>query len=286
MPAWYQGVAPVTITIECGSQAHRITWKRGRLRLDDHDVAAERALGALGGPVCPCLDLFDAWRSPADKRELLWAATAPITPPAGESLVDLRAMHDELVAKWTKGHAPRARAFRTYVRRRWQQSLVAIAPLPLRERLAAAMVVGALRRYDDAEGLAGELPRQIEARALPALAASVAAWSRATRRHGIVSECWTVAADEEPVVCGLVDDTGGWVGLGLPVRWLIDVWARDLALVDGCLVLRAAPRTSTVADVVAVRWERLGAADGVTPVVGNAIALRSDDRRWHLRWTT
>lgn len=58
--AWEQ--REVDARIECGGDDHRIAWRRGRLVLCDHDLRAEAALQALGGPRPACLEVLDAWR--------------------------------------------------------------------------------------------------------------------------------------------------------------------------------------------------------------------------------
>jgi len=54
----------VSATIRCNGRMHRIVLtKSGRLVLVDHpDLAAERAMVALGGEKCRCLEVLDCWR--------------------------------------------------------------------------------------------------------------------------------------------------------------------------------------------------------------------------------
>jgi len=54
----------VSTTVRCNGHMHRIVLtKSGRLVLVDHpDLKAERALVALGGKKCRCLEVLDAWR--------------------------------------------------------------------------------------------------------------------------------------------------------------------------------------------------------------------------------
>jgi len=58
------GKIAVKATVRCGEQMHRIVLtKSGRLVLVDHpDLKAERAMVALGGKPCRCLEVLDAWR--------------------------------------------------------------------------------------------------------------------------------------------------------------------------------------------------------------------------------
>lgn len=61
-PQWWEGMAPLDVPGPEGAGTHRLVWREGRLELEDHpDPEAERAVVALGGERCPCLDVSDAW---------------------------------------------------------------------------------------------------------------------------------------------------------------------------------------------------------------------------------
>src|SRR4051812_4393136 len=62
---WPDDPPDVTAQIGCGGQRHRITWRRGKLVVEDHDVLAERSLTALGAELPLCVQILDAWRQPA-----------------------------------------------------------------------------------------------------------------------------------------------------------------------------------------------------------------------------
>lgn len=59
---WYRRTSTYEVAVDCGGVQHTVRWRRGRLRLLDHDVAAERAVVALGGDPCPCVEVLDVWR--------------------------------------------------------------------------------------------------------------------------------------------------------------------------------------------------------------------------------
>ena len=59
---WFDGLSPVTAKIRCGGQQHSITWRRGKLVLEDHDLLAERSLTALGSEPPVCMQVLHAWR--------------------------------------------------------------------------------------------------------------------------------------------------------------------------------------------------------------------------------
>jgi hypothetical protein len=99
--AWYHHLDPVSVEISCGERRHRVSWRRGRLVLEDHDVEAERAFVALGGDRSVCVELLDAWREATDSREVLWAWSAPAAGDADMAamLGELRARHQHMLAQ-------------------------------------------------------------------------------------------------------------------------------------------------------------------------------------------
>lgn len=59
---WCIDVTPVTVVVPCSGADHRITWRRGKLVLEDHDLAAEAAMSALGSAVPECVRVLQRWR--------------------------------------------------------------------------------------------------------------------------------------------------------------------------------------------------------------------------------
>jgi hypothetical protein len=53
----------VDVAVTCGPDVHRILFRRGKLVLVDHNVAAEATVAALGGTPPPCFDVFRSWRA-------------------------------------------------------------------------------------------------------------------------------------------------------------------------------------------------------------------------------
>jgi hypothetical protein len=76
---WWQGLGPVETDGPPGAEEHRLAWSGGELRLVAHpDPDADRAMHALGAPVCPCLPMLDAWeRAHADGGFLVVASRDP-----------------------------------------------------------------------------------------------------------------------------------------------------------------------------------------------------------------
>ena len=65
---WYQHVPAATAVITCEGESHRLTWRWGKVKLDDHDLGSERAMLVLGGEPCPCLRALGLWANLFDMR--------------------------------------------------------------------------------------------------------------------------------------------------------------------------------------------------------------------------
>lgn len=302
MSSWWAAVGPATVEVSCGEERHRISWRRGKLVLDDHDLAAEESFAALGGEPALCLEVLRAWRAGIDDREVLWFWDTPRrgSPDMSEMLAQVRSQHQRLLAGHRRlvvsggRHAGRPvppeilEQLRTQAAAEYRRSLLSALPDDLRLRLGLAAIVRACRHQTDRTWYAAraeDVRTALSARAVPAVEASMRAWrGRLSSHHTLVVECWIARPDEAPNVCGLMDDAGGWAAVSLPMLWLVDVWARGVALVDGCLVLAVLDHDAAGdhLDVTAARWERRLPA-GSTPVVEPAVVVRVDGA-WHLRW--
>jgi len=252
---WHHGVPSVSVTIDCLGERHRLTWRRGRLTAADHDESAERIVIALGGAKAPCLEILDLWRA---KKE-------PYMLGVG---VDLEiAESDEHRAFAERLGAP----------------LHAISALPpaMRARCIAALATGIARFRDPGDLGEQQRRRATEILATRAISSSLVAWHRrATVRWSAVAPQVSVT-DGAPFVRRSDRGPGGRIDAAVPMSWLVEVWGRDLAIVDGCFVL-SADVTASRAEVLALRWER-GAPRCVDPIVGRA-ALRRKGPGWSLRW--
>ena len=340
-PPWHAALAPVTAILDWGDGKHRISWRKGKLVLDDHpDLGAERAYVALGGERCPCLDVLEAWddwrRDPrvlaawADPDNALFEPLTPMpggwrgSQSPGDVLAALRARHRSMQSMIFSTPAPpagrptpakpgvvnvhgrRAGAGphpltsqqRAEIKRQmqeqhqvmWRDALRWALPEDLVERLALSAAAGALRRQADRavwSRWGGWVERAMSVRAAPAIEASVRSWRRRAGSDGafLTAETWVTRPGEPPALCGLVDSAGGWAAASVPGRWLFDVWAHGLALVSGCFVLDVTDWSEHPhrLRVLAARWERRLPA-GSTPVVEEAIAVRSEEASWALRW--
>ena len=90
-----------SVKVRCSGSLHTISLSgRGALVLHNHDIEAERALVALGGEPCRCLQVLGAWRKrdrkilPADLRPALDASIA-----RRETRRENRSFTDPLISK-------------------------------------------------------------------------------------------------------------------------------------------------------------------------------------------
>jgi hypothetical protein len=217
---WYQHVPPVTALIPCQGAEHRITWRWGKLKLEDHDLGSERAMLVLGGQPCACLRALDLWGSQFGM------------PPEHFAQME-----------------------------RWLGAEAALAPKELalpREVGVALSWERSWRRtvWRDKHGKL--LERQVKDKAVPFIRAHLTAekqrfGSRVVR--GV--ELRHVAAGQAPAtINGRMDSISVSASVTLSSDWIVHVWARGLAVVDGAFILEVlgpGSRTGTTR-VRAVRW--------------------------------
>lgn len=303
MSAWWTAVEPTTVEVTCGDERHRISWRRGKLVLEDHDLGAEESFAALGGEPALCLEVLRAWRTAVDDREVLWFWDTPRAgdPDMAKMLASIRSQqqqilagHRAMVASPTGRRAVPAAAIpreildrmRTQMAVENRRSLLSALPEELRMRLGLSAIVRAQRRQGDRFWFAsrsGDIQTALTARVAPAIEASMRTWrGRLAGHHLVTVESWIAAPGEVANVCGLMDDAGGWAAASMPIRWLVDVWARGIAVVDGCFVLEVVGDHGGQLGVTAVRWERRSPT-GSTPVAEPAVVHRVDGG-WRLRW--
>jgi hypothetical protein len=274
---WYLGHEAVTLTVPVAGGEHRVSWRRGRLVLHDHDAAAEAVLRALGGETCPCLAIRDALRSSdlhgapvgvlgrvTALRARGAAAAAPQAPPASPIAPSAPA------TRWpTPAGAPPPlpgppdrRAVLLQSWRRWQAD-PAVQRIPPGQR---TRIMGALRLQFAQAGMPESMLRilqavddvrrerrmrrteappiepsdaeLLEARAAPALERAMRQALPYLRPHApITVGVWKDVPGEPVLLQGDLTSRGGFVAVSLPARWLTRVWARGLACVDGQFVL-------------------------------------------------
>ena len=270
---WWRGIPAVTVTVHCGDDKHRLTWRDGELLADDHDVTGERALAALGGTLPYCVAVLDAWNDAGADPYL-------VSTWGGQSVSSV--LWSEL------GRRPRSGGNRNWLDLQQRRIVLRTLPEELYDRLALG-IVAALSRGERHPGLGGlrrwqpgDLNGPVSARAVPLLHDSIASWRRRSEPSTPpIIECRIAEPDEGASVDGRVERRGGWVEAAVGPDWLVEVWGRGVALVDGCFVLAA--HAGEPVEAVAVRWEH-AASGALEPVTGSAL-LEPGAKGWRLHWT-
>ena len=232
----------------CGEHAHRVTWRRGKLVLADHDLAAERGMLAFGGELCPCMRVLEMW---VEQFRM---------PP--ELFVQLR--------KWLGPNADLAPAEFDLQRRLgmilgWERSWRRASYVDRQqERL---------------------LGTELKEKALPLLRQYLNDWKPKTGAR-VISGCQVlvVPAAAPAIVEGTMDGVAMKAVARLHGRWLVDVWPWGIATVDDAFVTRVldVPADDEV-HVRAARWEPTSAGRWAT--VDRPAAVRRDAAgHWHLTW--
>ena len=214
-----------------------MTWRRGKLVLVDHDLAAEEAAVALGSPPPPCVDVLRMWRQRA-----LWAAVSkPDAPGFRRRRVRPPAIAPDL-----------ARVRELGVVRSWEREAV---------------------RHPDAEERE-DIYRYLRKRALaPLLSAAGAAQAAYLGGRVSFAEIRMGDAGKPVEVVGRVDPRQTALVVTLTGDWLRSVWARGIGEVSGTFVVgvRDATAWPMGALVDAVTWTPVDDAIGAwEPVVAAA----------------
>jgi hypothetical protein len=269
--SWFDSLPAAETAVPCGTGTHTVRWEGGLLTLPAHpDAEAELVLGALGGERPACITLAQTWaghaddlavltagpRSSADRVSVDWAEIAELRAkvPFGRAQMTSMLRMSATVTPFIRHSGPQAGT---------QAPLPAGHPGPA-SRLGATGMEEVLRRQ----------LRQVELLELLALGADfqfrlagtvIAAWAgpdraaeRARRRpelSGVLTGRFALAAREwagvDPDAVTVTPHEGdGWGNLeisgagrsrrlhaALPLRWLAEVWAGGLSVVDGHLVV-------------------------------------------------
>ena len=278
---WHAGLPAVTAEIDCGGEQHRITWRRGKLVLEDHDIVAERSLTALGAESCTCVEVLDAWREASESRPLSELLVTERTLSAEELslrrrsreavLADTRRSAEQMRARFANHpqlgsmmtHAERSMADRLEREQRlWMLSLIEALPAALRRTLGMSVVVNLERHWDDEEfrdGHQWQIEHVLRTLVGPLFEESARRGRRSLRPHAhFLPETWLLSPGEQPTRVAWSDRERAYAALSLPLSWFTDVWGRGIALVDGCLVTGVAERSQDCAwhRASALRWER------------------------------
>jgi len=277
----------VTVEIECQGRSHRLRWERGKLVLEDHDVSAERAMVALGGPSFTCLDLLNVWEDGARDlhavHRLRGLADTPLRPVRSHQL--------HVPASQLPGPPPRLlsqlperqrQALQVTLDLRERARLLWSLPPELHVRVGLSAVMRAERGDEGArERDAAHLDETLRILAMPAIRAAMAAAPTALDAQRVDIDCWSVGPDHAPWIDGKVDRSAASAGVGLPWSWLTKVWAWNLAVVGANMVLAVTDadlKARTVRALVA-RWEQ-GPPGSSSPVLRNVLLARDGSGEW------
>jgi hypothetical protein len=247
---WCNHIEAVTALVDCNGERHRVTWRRGKVVLEDHDLSAETAMLAFGGKPFPCLGVLRRWRDMhtwAMSSELFRTMSARLGPEAVLPGPLQRANELGLMLTWERA---------------WRR----------------------LSFYTDYERL---LLEQLQRRALPPLREHLGLWRRRTGARLLSSvEVEVLRPGRAPTLLGTMDTVRVRATAAIGVSWVLRVWARGLALVGDAFVLDVdddeGPGDAAL-QVQAVRWEE-GRGGIWSPKVRRARVSGDGDER-SLAWT-
>lgn len=312
MTAWHAGRAPVTFTVDCAGEEHSVVWEEGELKAPDHDIASERALGALGGEPCACIRLLDAWSMRLELPELLRGReSTELGRIASANIGHLTTLLQSLVvvsAQASVAHEARSRLEQDVSRNRALKGLSSAGD-GLIDLAKGDLIAHHLARQRDGTWSTSDemmFKEFMSEAVVPLITSSMRAWRRLDAGAMITAECWLAAPDDEPSIFGWMSGHGGSAGVSLGLDWALSVLLEGIALVDDCFILE---RIKTGVDrdwhdVIAVRWEpqwnsasvssfpsaaidRIDRhfADRWSPRAAAALVFRSGDG-WHLSWSS
>jgi hypothetical protein len=201
---WWAGLAPAQAEVSCGGQQHRLRWAGGRLHALDHDdPEGEQIMVALGG-TCPCADFLAAWAEHTDDLGVLVLASRGPADPI-PFLPSPRGLFGSLGPLLALGPA-------------FQDRLSATVAAAWRDRLRAG----------------AEPDPRLEAALYGRLLAALRGW---TGRPDLELDLVMVAEGQPLALTGQAK----LIRAEVPFGWLIEVWARGLAMVWGRFCLSAVP---------------------------------------------
>ena len=244
---------PALARLDCSGAKHTIRWQGGEfIALDHDDPEGERALVALGGASCRCLDVLGAWSRQMENIRLLSVLSRgtqdPIQtegfhpgriPPTGlvprNAIVSSRgrARMGGWVSTAPLGTAtpaitlPGVQGPPSASNATFEGDAVLLAGLgqELTVRMVATVTATVLAKPDSPEGVA----------ARPALEASLFGRAMSALRMWLAAPQLdlelVVAGPSQPP--GLEWDGDGPVHMALPLDWVVRVWGRDLTVIAG-----------------------------------------------------
>ena len=227
----------VVVAIACGEAVHHAIVRDSDLVLIDHDIEAELAMVVFGAELPACLIYKAAWDGARTDTFLAeWAADGD-----GDRLDHAR---DDWYGNYWESWPSEPSAARALFGPRLQRELA----------IATARHWPFIGGRDGPGSLWGSVRHAVARRARRALVLSFASVDAHRRPDALVPMSITVVPTGTPQIAGVLSRRASYVELTLPVAWLGDVWARDLAVLDGDFVLRLEDH-----DAAVVVWRPTGA---------------------------
>lgn len=246
---WYDAIPEASATVDCGGAPHRVTWRRGKLVLEAHDLTSERTMLVFGGELCQCMRVLEMWieqfRMPPDLFLSMpnWIGENAFLVPEELALPRRLAM----VLSWE-----RAWRFES-----WLDSKQATL-----------------------------LAAELKDKALAPLRQHANAW-KATTGARVVAGCQVtmVPSKQTPTVTGSTDRVALRATAQLNPRWVVDVWPKGIAVVDDAFVVEIEEQVA-VDDlrVTAVRWELTGAGTWAPVAAPARLQKAAPEGSWRLEW--
>jgi hypothetical protein len=260
--------------VACSDETHTIRWEAGNLVALDHaDPEGERALAALGGQSCTCLDLLGAWtRRRGDAALLSALSRGPQDPvhneglrpgrfgayPAGPvprnvvsarrggGVVRSRAAYGNSVSMTVFAAPPGSAGPPASASSTPEDDIVVLAGLghELTLRLASTVTSALLEGLKTPKG--ASMGPILEASLFGRAWAALRTW---LGTPDLELDLEVIGPDAEP---GLSWDGSGPVHLALPLEWVMTVWGADLSMVAGRFSLGLAERDGARSTLISV----------------------------------
>jgi hypothetical protein len=218
VPNWYHHIPQATGLVPCEGTEHRVSWRRGKLVLEDHDLSAENALLAFGGEPCACMQALRLWRHQFGMPPELFSSMQKYLGADAALAPEQLGLARELGMNMSWDRSWRRSSFLDKKHERLLQAALRERALPLfrqhvtleKERFGCRVVSGA----------------QVK------IAPSI----------------------EEVAVAGEMDRVAVKAVVNLHALWLVKIWPRGLGLVDGVFVAGLLEDSYDAPLVSAVRW--------------------------------
>jgi hypothetical protein len=269
---WYDHVPDASVVVDCEGGRHVVRWSAGDLALDAHpDVAAERVLVALGGTPPACLAVADLWEAAVADGGFLWEWAAGDIGPARRAWLQtaLERVRNEGVQEFLH-RLPIRRAER-------MGRVLAMLPPTMVDR--AAMAVAWRLEADPDPSLDEPLAEAVGRRLRRAFVASVGGLG-GVQTAALVPLRWRVEGrSHPPAVTGRLAGRSSAVVVTVGASWLAHVWARQVTVVEGAMVLAATEREGGL-DTTMLQWRPAGG--GLEPHL-RTVSVEHVDGRWRRR---